>query len=65
MIWKIIYLEYMLKVTSQIKLIKGKALGKHNLQWNIAASVLLNLLISGNEICHTTDAPSAWAEVYS
>ena len=43
---------------------KGKALRKHNLLWNTAASVLLKLFISGNERCHTTDAPSALAERY-
>jgi len=38
------------------KLMKGKALRKHSLREKIAASVLLNLLISSNEWCHTTDA---------
>jgi len=44
---------------SLIKLRKGKALRKHNLQvlyGKIAASVLLKLLMRGNERCHTTDA---------
>jgi len=36
---------------------KGKALGKHSLHGKIEASVLLKLFISGNEICHSTDAP--------
>ena len=36
---------------------KEKARRKHSLQWKIAASVLLKLYISGNEICHTYDAP--------
>ena len=40
-----------------IKLIKGKALRKHSLHEKTAASVLLKLFISGNELCHTTDAP--------
>ena len=47
-----------------IKLIKGKALRKHSLHEKTAASVLLKLFISGNEWCHTTDAPSAWAELH-
>ena len=34
---------------------KGKALRKHNLLLNTAASVLLKLFNSGNERCHTTD----------
>jgi len=33
---------------------KGKALRKHNLHEKKTASVLLKLLISGNEGCHTT-----------
>jgi len=41
----------------QIKLMKGKALRKHSLHEKTAASVLLKLFISGNEWCHTTDAP--------
>jgi len=40
-----------------IKLMKGKALGKHSLHEKTAASVLLKLFISSNEWCHTTDAP--------
>ena len=40
-----------------IKLMKGKALRKHSLHEKTAASVLLKLFISGNEWCHTTDAP--------
>jgi len=36
---------------------KGKALGKHSLHEKTAASALLKLFISGNEWCHTTDAP--------
>jgi len=36
---------------------KGKALEKQGLHEKIAASVLLKLLIRGNERCHTTDAP--------
>jgi len=36
---------------------KGKALRKHSLHEKTAASVLLKLFISGNEWCHTTDAP--------
>ena len=39
------------------KLMKGKALRKHSLHEKTAASVLLKLFISGNEWCHTTDAP--------
>ena len=38
--------------------------GKHSLHEKTAASVLLKLFISGNEWCHTTDAPSAWAELH-
>jgi len=45
--------------SSWIKLMKGKALRKHSLYENIAASVLLKMFISGNERCHTTDAPSS------
>jgi len=41
----------------QIKLMKGKALWKNSLHEKTAASVLLKLFISGNEWCHTTDAP--------
>ena len=40
-----------------IKLMKGKALRKHSLHEKTAASVLLKLFISSNELCHTTDAP--------
>jgi len=40
-----------------IKLMKGKALRKHSLHEKTAVSVLLKLFISGNEWCHTTDAP--------
>ena len=43
---------------------KEKALRKHGLHEKTAASVLLKLYISGNEWCHTTDAPSAWAELH-
>jgi len=39
--------------------LKGKALRKHSLHEKTAASVLLKLFISGNEWCHTTDAPLA------
>jgi len=39
------------------KLVKRKALRKHSLHEKTAASVLLKLFISGNEWCHTTDAP--------
>ena len=39
------------------KLMKGKVLRKHSLHEKTAASVLLKLFISGNEWCHTTDAP--------
>ena len=35
---------------------KGKALRKHSLREK-TASVLLKLFISGNDECHTTDAP--------
>jgi len=44
-----------------IKLMKGKAPGKHSLHEKTAGSVLLKLFISSNEWCHTTDAspPSA------
>ena len=41
------------------KLMKGKALRKHSLHEKTTASVLLKMFISGNECCHTTDAPSA------
>jgi len=41
----------------KIKLRKGKALRKHNPHGKTAASVLLKLFISGNERCHTIDAP--------
>jgi len=34
-----------------------EALMKQGLNEKTAASVLLKLFISGNEICHTTDAP--------
>ena len=47
-----------------IKLMKGKALRKHSLHEQTAASVLLKPFISSNEWCHTTDAPSAWAELH-
>ena len=41
-----------------IELIKGKALKKkHSMHWKTAASVVLKLVISGDERCHTTDAP--------
>jgi len=36
---------------------KGKALRKHSLHEKTAASVLLKLFMSSNELCHTTDAP--------
>jgi len=36
-----------------------KARMKHSLHGKTAASVILKLFISGNERCHTTDAPSA------
>jgi len=48
----------------EIELMKKKALRKHSLRRNIAASVLLKLFISANERCHTNDAPNAWAELY-
>ena len=41
----------------KIKLMKGKALRKHSLHEKTTASVLLKLLISSNEWCHTTDDP--------
>ena len=44
-------------ILSKIKLMKGKALRKHSLHEQTAASVLLKLFISGNEWCHTTDTP--------
>jgi len=34
-----------------------KALKKHSLHEQKAASVLLNMFISGNDGCNTTDAP--------
>jgi len=40
-----------------MELMKGKALRKHSLHEKTTASVLLKLSISGNEWCHTTDAP--------
>jgi len=48
---------FCLETFSEIKLMKGKALRKHSLHEKTAASVLLKLFISGNEWCHTTDAP--------
>jgi len=36
---------------------KGKAPQKHNLHGKTASSVVLKLFNSGNERCHTTDAP--------
>jgi len=47
-----------------IKLMKRKSLMKHSLHEKTAASVLLKLFISRNEWCHTTDPPSAWAELH-
>jgi len=44
-----------------MKLMKEKVLRKHE---KTAASVLLKLFISSNEWCHTTDAPSAWADLH-
>ena len=46
------------------KLMKGKALKKHSQHDKNSASVLLKLFISDNEGCHTTDAPSVWAELF-
>jgi len=46
-----------LKGGCTIKLMKGKALRKHSLHEKTAASVILKLFISSNELCHTTDAP--------
>ena len=40
-----------------LKLMERKALRKHSLHEKTPASVLLKLFISGNEWCHTTDAP--------
>jgi len=51
-------------IRNYIELIKGKSLRKHSLHEKTAASVLLKLFISGNEWCHTTDAPSEWAELH-
>ena len=45
------------KINTGFKLMKGKTLRKHSLHEKTAASVLLKLFISGNERCHTTDAP--------
>ena len=42
---------------ASIKLMKGKAPRKHSLHEKTAASVLLKMFFSGNEWCHTTDAP--------
>ena len=39
------------------KLMKGKNPRKHSLHRKSTASVLLKLFNSGNERCHTTDAP--------
>jgi len=39
-----------------IELMKRKAFGKHSLHEKTAASVLLKLFVSGNELCNTTDA---------
>ena len=36
---------------------KGKALRKQSLYFKIAAWFLLKLFVSGNERCHTTNAP--------
>ena len=36
---------------------KGKALRKHRLHEKKAALVLLKMIVSGNEGCHTPDAP--------
>jgi len=47
-----------------IKQMKEKALRKHSLHEKTAASVLLKLFISSYKWCHTTDAPSAWAELH-
>jgi len=49
--------EFVYIAFRKIKLMKGKALMKHNLREKTAASVLLKLFISGNEWCHTNDAP--------
>jgi len=39
-----------------IKVMNGKSLRKHSLHGEKTTSVLLKLLISGTERCHTTDA---------
>jgi len=54
--WETRY-KYVDVLTSQIKLMKGKALRKQSLHEKTAASVLLKLFISSNEWWHTTDAP--------
>jgi len=41
---------------------KGQTLRKHSLYGKTAASVLLRIIISGNERCHTIDAPSRMSE---
>jgi len=46
------------------KLMKWKDLRKQSLQGKTAASVVLKLFICGNERCHTTDTPSARAELH-
>jgi len=51
------FVERTLAATGVSKLMKGKAFRKHSLHEKTAASVLLKLFISGNELCHTTDAP--------
>jgi len=38
---------------------KGTVLRKYSLHWEKGASVLLRVIIDGNEICHTTDTPIA------
>jgi len=56
----VIIVEMQLVIVSQllsIKLMKGKAFGKHSLHEKTAASVLLKLFIGSNEWCHTTNAP--------
>ena len=53
-----INLRYLIQIPKR----KAKALRKHSLHGKIEASVVLKLLVVMKR--HTTDAPSAWAELY-
>ena len=43
---------------------KRKALRKHSLHEENSSLEFIELFINGNERCYTTDAPSAWADIY-